>query len=106
MTKHGPVLPGLENFYMSGVWVTTGGLIRAAAAGRHVMQFICKADQRQFVAFVDDRTPLPIHVNMSSIAMTSPEIACGLSAQGDGSYPTDSGSPSTLGVREFREEVI
>jgi len=31
--KNGPGLPGLKNFYFSGVWATSGGLIRAATAG-------------------------------------------------------------------------
>ena len=51
--RNGPGLPGLKNFYMSGVWMTTGGLIRAAAAGRHVLQFICKDDQKEFQADID-----------------------------------------------------
>ncbi|MFJ6214786.1 phytoene desaturase family protein [Streptomyces sp. NPDC092296] len=59
--KNGPALPGLENFYLSGVWATTGGLIRAAAAGRHVMQFICRDDDRPFTASIDDTAPLPTH---------------------------------------------
>ncbi|REE98559.1 phytoene desaturase family protein [Thermomonospora umbrina] len=59
--KHGPGLPGLENFYMSGVWATTGGLIRAAAAGRHVMQFVCRDDGRPFTATVDLTAPPPTH---------------------------------------------
>lgn len=59
--KHGPVLPGLENFYFSGVWATTGGLIRAAAAGRHVMQFICRDDDRPFRATIDTTAPFPTH---------------------------------------------
>ncbi|MFG2226252.1 phytoene desaturase family protein [Streptomyces sp. NPDC048644] len=59
--KHGPGLPGLANFYQSGVWATTGGLIRAAAAGRHVMQFICRDDGRPFTASVDETGPLPTH---------------------------------------------
>ena len=62
INKLGPVLPGLRNFYMSGVWVTTGGLIRAATAGRHVMHFVCKDDGRVFTAHVDDTAPLPTHV--------------------------------------------
>jgi phytoene dehydrogenase-like protein len=57
--KHGPVLPGLQNFYMSGVWMTTGGLIRAAAAGRHVMQFVCRDDRKPFSAHMDESAPLP-----------------------------------------------
>lgn len=60
--KHGPGLPGLENFYQSGVWATTGGLIRAAAAGRHVMQFVCRDDGRAFTASVDDHAPPPTHL--------------------------------------------
>lgn len=81
--KHGPVLPGLEDFYMSSVWVTTGGLIRAAAAGRHVMQFICKDDQKEFMANIDDSAPLPRHVKISSSAPQCPEVASDLSATGD-----------------------
>ncbi|MFC9619287.1 phytoene desaturase family protein [Streptomyces sp. NPDC056930] len=60
--KHGPGLPGLRNFYQSGVWATTGGLIRAAAAGRHVMQFICRDDGRTFTASVDGSGPPPTHL--------------------------------------------
>ncbi|GHH72818.1 amine oxidase [Streptosporangium violaceochromogenes] len=60
--KHGPALPGLENFYISGVWATTGGLIRAAAAGRHVMHFVCRDDGREFTAHIDDSAPPPTHV--------------------------------------------
>jgi len=59
INKNGPMLPGLKNFYMSGVWVTSGGLIRAAVAGRHVMQFICKEDGKAFTAHLDDKAPLP-----------------------------------------------
>lgn len=62
INRIGPVLPGLKNFYMSGVWVTTGGLIRAAVAGRHVMQFVCKDDKKPFTAHVDDSAPEPTHV--------------------------------------------
>lgn len=62
INKHGPVLPGLQNFYMAGVWVTTGGLIRAAAAGRHVMHFICRDDRKNFTARVADAVLLPTHV--------------------------------------------
>ncbi len=59
--KHGPGLPGLANFYQSGVWATTGGLIRAAAAGRHVMQFICRDDGKPFTASLDRTAPPPTH---------------------------------------------
>lgn len=60
--KHGPGLPGLENFYLSGVWATTGGLIRAAAAGRHVVQFVCRDDGRAFTASLDESRPPPTHL--------------------------------------------
>ncbi|MFI6574198.1 phytoene desaturase family protein [Nocardiopsis sp. NPDC050513] len=59
--KYGPGLPGLDGFYMSGVWATTGGLIRAAAAGRHVMQFVCRDDGREFRAEADESAPPPTH---------------------------------------------
>ena len=60
--KHGPGLPGLRDFYQSGVWATTGGLIRAATAGRQVMQFVCKDDGIPFTAHVDEFAPPPTHV--------------------------------------------
>ena len=69
--KNGPVLPDLENFYISGVWATTGGLIRAAAAGRHVMQFICRDDGKVFTASIDETGPLPTHVIVPVGAGTS-----------------------------------
>ncbi|MEU6231898.1 NAD(P)/FAD-dependent oxidoreductase [Kitasatospora sp. NPDC047058] len=60
--KRGPVLPGLANFYLSGVWATIGGLIRAAAAGRHVMQFVCRDDGLEFTAGTDPDAPPPTHL--------------------------------------------
>jgi phytoene dehydrogenase-like protein len=60
--KFGPGLPGLRDFYQSGVWATTGGLIRAAAAGRQVMQFVCRDDGIPFTAHIDESAPLPTHV--------------------------------------------
>ncbi len=60
--RNGPGLPGLDNFYFSGVWATTGGLIRAAAAGRHVMQFICKDDNKKFTAHIEEGALPPTHV--------------------------------------------
>ena len=60
INTHGPVLPGLKNFYMSGVWVTSGGLIRAAVAGRHVTYFMCKEDGKEFRAEMAPG-PLPTH---------------------------------------------
>lgn len=60
--KHGPGLPGLAGFYQSGVWATTGGLIRAAASGRQVMQFVCRDDGKEFTASIDETAPPPTHV--------------------------------------------
>lgn len=60
--RNGPGLPGLENFYLSGVWATSGGLIRAAAAGRHVMQFICKDDMKEFQSHIEEGAQAPTHV--------------------------------------------
>lgn len=60
--KNGAGLPGLKNFYLSGVWATTGGLIRAAASGRHLIQFICHDDRKPFTASIDEAAPLPTHV--------------------------------------------
>ncbi len=48
-------LPGLSNFYMAGHWVTTGGLIRAAATGRHVLHFICRDDDKPFNAWIGEK---------------------------------------------------
>lgn len=84
--KNGPVLPGLRNFYMSGVWVTTGGLIRAAAAGRHVMHFVCRDDQKEFTAHTDDSAPLPTHVHVTATvtdghpAVAAPQVPLAVSA--------------------------
>lgn len=60
--RNGPGIPGLKNFYFSGVWATTGGLIRAAAAGRHVMQFICQDDKKTFTAHVEETAKAPHHI--------------------------------------------
>lgn len=62
VNRYGPALPGLRNFYLSGVWATTGGLIRAAAAGRHVLQFVCRDDGRPFRADIDTAAPAPTQV--------------------------------------------
>ncbi|MFC1866500.1 phytoene desaturase family protein [Chloroflexota bacterium] len=43
-------LPGLDNFYMAGQWVTPGGgMPTAAMSGRHTIQIICKKDKKKFV---------------------------------------------------------
>ncbi|WP_320777134.1 NAD(P)/FAD-dependent oxidoreductase [Streptomyces sp. CRN 30] len=62
VNRHGPVVPGLANFYQSGVWATIGGLIRAAAAGRHVTQFICRDDGVEFTADIDRTQPPPTQI--------------------------------------------
>jgi phytoene dehydrogenase-like protein len=48
--RHGPVLPGLKNFYLAGSWTTAGGLIRTVASGRHAVQYACRDDGLAFVA--------------------------------------------------------
>lgn len=55
INKYGPKLPGLKNFYMAGHWTTTGGLIRAATTGRHVIQFICRDEGKTFTSFINPR---------------------------------------------------
>ena len=54
INKQGPRIPGLANFYMAGHWTTTGGLIRAASTGRHVIQYVCKDEKKSFHAYHDD----------------------------------------------------
>ncbi|HEX2927839.1 MAG TPA: NAD(P)/FAD-dependent oxidoreductase [Ruminiclostridium sp.] len=46
--KYGMKLPGLKNLYVTGHWVSMGGLIRNASSGRHVVQFICRDDGKEF----------------------------------------------------------
>jgi phytoene dehydrogenase-like protein len=43
-------LPGLDSFYMIGLWVKGFGLPMAAASGKEVIQRICEANGRKFVA--------------------------------------------------------
>lgn len=44
-------LPGLDDFYMAGQWVTPGGgLPTAALAGRQAVRAICRKDCRKFTA--------------------------------------------------------
>jgi phytoene dehydrogenase-like protein len=52
--ENGPVQPALKNFYLSGTWISTGGVIRAVTAGRHVMQFICNDDNKKFHACIPE----------------------------------------------------
>ncbi|HEY55350.1 MAG TPA: NAD(P)/FAD-dependent oxidoreductase [Dehalococcoidia bacterium] len=50
MKSMSKILPGLDNFYMTGQWVEPGGgLPTAAMSGRNVTQIICKKDKRAFV---------------------------------------------------------
>ncbi|MFN8633067.1 MAG: NAD(P)/FAD-dependent oxidoreductase [Chloroflexota bacterium] len=50
-------LPGLERFFMTGQWVTGGGLPVVAPAARSLVQTICKRDRRPFVTSVATRVP-------------------------------------------------
>jgi len=43
-------LPGLEGFYMTGLWVKGFGVPMAAAGGKEVIQQVCRADGRRFSA--------------------------------------------------------
>lgn len=46
-------LPGLENFYMVGQWVSPGGgLPSGVITGNHVVQIICKRDKKPFITTV------------------------------------------------------
>jgi phytoene dehydrogenase-like protein len=62
IAQHGPVLPGLRDLYVAEARGATGGLIGAAAAGRHVVQLICKDDRKRFTAWVEDSAAPPTHV--------------------------------------------
>ena len=43
-------LPGLDCFYMIGMWVKGFGVPMAAASGREVVQMMCRRAGRRFVA--------------------------------------------------------
>jgi phytoene dehydrogenase-like protein len=60
--RRGPVVPGLRNLYVAEAGGATGGLIRAAAVGRHVVQFICRDDCKRFTAWSEDSAVPPTHV--------------------------------------------
>ncbi len=62
LARNGAATSGLRGLYVAEAGGATGGLIRAAAAGRHVMQFICRDDRKRFVAWVDDSAVPPAHV--------------------------------------------
>jgi phytoene dehydrogenase-like protein len=55
INKYRMQLSGLSNFYMCGHWLSTGALVRAAASGRFVTQFICKNDGRRFNASLEQK---------------------------------------------------
>ncbi|MBC9783077.1 NAD(P)/FAD-dependent oxidoreductase [Heliobacterium chlorum] len=48
MKQIGATLPGLNNFYMTGQWIVTGGMIRAASSGRYAIERICLKDGVEF----------------------------------------------------------
>jgi phytoene dehydrogenase-like protein len=48
--KIGFTLPGLKNFYMTGQWIVTGGMIRAAGSGRYAIEQICRRENEKFKA--------------------------------------------------------
>jgi phytoene dehydrogenase-like protein len=50
-------LPGLERFFMTGQWVSGGGLPAVAPAARSLVQTICKRDKRRFVTSVATHPP-------------------------------------------------
>lgn len=83
VARHGPVLPGLRDLYVAEASGATGGLIRAAAAGRHVVQFICRDDRKRFTAWVEDSAAPPTHVivppggpRMTGLDRRRPGLAC------------------------------
>jgi phytoene dehydrogenase-like protein len=50
-------LPGLERFFMTGQWVSGGGLPSVAPAARGLVKAICKRDGRRFVTRVATYPP-------------------------------------------------
>ena len=48
-------LPGLENFYMAGQWISPGGGVPVALkTARDVIQIICKKDRKRFRTKIDN----------------------------------------------------
>lgn len=47
--KIGFTLPGLKNFFMTGQWIVTGGMVRAAGSGRYAIEQICKSEKEKFL---------------------------------------------------------
>jgi phytoene dehydrogenase-like protein len=52
-----PTLPGLDRFFMTGQWVSGGGLPAVAPAARGLVQRLCKRDKRPFVTSVATHPP-------------------------------------------------
>jgi phytoene dehydrogenase-like protein len=50
-------LPGLERFFMTGQWVSGGGLPAVAPAARNLVKEICRRDKRPFVTSVATHPP-------------------------------------------------
>ncbi len=47
-------LPGLMNFWLSGMWVMPpGGLPTGVKTSRDILQIICRQDKKKFIAFTD-----------------------------------------------------
>jgi hypothetical protein len=43
-------VPGLDNFWLSGMWVMApGGVPTGAKTSRDIIQIICKKDKRKFI---------------------------------------------------------
>jgi phytoene dehydrogenase-like protein len=50
-------VPGLDGFYMTGQWVSGGGLPAVAPAARGLVKSLCKRDRRPFVTSVATHPP-------------------------------------------------
>lgn len=50
-------VPGLDGFYMTGQWVSGGGLPAVAPAARSLVKSLCKRDRRPFVTSVATHSP-------------------------------------------------
>ena len=72
--KEGMQLPGLKNFYMAGQWISGGGLIRAAASGRFVTQFICRDLKREFQAWESDGSTVWLNSKLDKLPQLDDEL--------------------------------
>lgn len=66
-SKKGPVLPNLGNFYMGGQWTISGCVTRAAANGRHILQYICRQEKKKFQVKPINK---PVAMNTKKIEQT------------------------------------